>query len=103
VVRQCRALFGRTTEPFDHETNDLILLSDFVEEKYLTSSEVDKAFNVKLNSLGYVMICNDTNAKKKRFKYVWKSPFFKIGFTNLYGDAVLPTSWLFDFLLVWRD
>jgi hypothetical protein len=102
VVRQCRVLFGLTTGPEDHVTNDVLLLSDFVDEKYLISDEVNKAFNIKNNSMGYVCICNDTNAKKKRFKYVWKSPIFHIGFSNLYEDAVIPTSYIFDFLLVWR-
>jgi hypothetical protein len=102
VVRQCRCLFGRTDNPFDYMTNDVLLLSTFPDEAYLISDEIDRAFNVKGQSLRYVCICNDQNAKKKRFKYVWRDKEFKIGFTNLYGDAILPPSYIFDFLLCWR-
>jgi hypothetical protein len=86
VVRQCRSLFGRSDNPYDHETNDMLLFSDFVDECYLASDEVNKTYNIKKNLLGYVCICNDPNARKKKFKYVWRHQYFTIRFTNLYGD-----------------
>jgi hypothetical protein len=72
VVRQARALLGRTDEPFDHPLNDVILMSDFVHEIYLPFEDVNNAFNLKDRVLGYVCLVNDPNMKKKKFKYRWR-------------------------------
>jgi hypothetical protein len=102
VVRQARALLGRTDEPFDHPLNDVILMSDFVHEIYLPFEDVNNAFNLKDRVLGYVCLVNDPNMKKKKSKYRWSSPEFHFAFASIEGAGVIPSSFLIDFLLVYR-
>jgi hypothetical protein len=104
VVRQVRALFGRTDDPFDYPLTDVILMSDFVHEQYLPFEDVNNAFNLKDRVLNYVCLVNDANMKKKRFEYRWSNDKeFHFAFASIEGAAMIPTSWLIDFLLIWRE
>jgi hypothetical protein len=65
VVRQCRALFGFATEPFDHELNDVMLLSDLVDDCYLANEDINRAWRNVRQPLGYVCLCNDTAQRRE--------------------------------------
>jgi hypothetical protein len=102
VIRTVRCIFGLTTEPFQWTTNDVCLFSDLCTECDLPNSELDKTFNAIRHSLGYICLCNDPNAKKKRFKYDWKDHHIKFGFARIDGLPIIPSAFLIDLLLVWK-
>jgi hypothetical protein len=103
VIRQVKAMFTRTTEPFDEPLNDCYLVSDLVEKVYLPFLDSVDAYDLKTNSpMGYVCMCNDANQKKKRYKYVWKDQTISFAFVLLNGTPILPSQWLIDISLVYR-
>jgi hypothetical protein len=83
--------------------DDVVLMSDFVDKIYLPFEDVNSAFNLGSRVLGYVCLVNDDNMKKKRFEYKWQDKEFHFAFGSIQGAGVIPSSWLIDFLLVYRD
>ena len=102
VVRQVRALFELTTQPHALMLNDACLMSDLSCECDLPNPDIDRAFNATRHSLGFICICNDSNTKKKRFRYVWRDAVIHIGFMTIYSLPIVPSHWLVDLLLVWK-
>jgi hypothetical protein len=78
-------------------------MADFVHEIYLPFEDVNNAFNLKDRVLGYVCLVNDPNMKKKKFRYRWQDKEFHFCFASIEGAGIIPSSWLIDFLLVWRN
>jgi hypothetical protein len=102
VVRQARATFELTTQPFGFMLNDVMLMSDLACESDLATPEIDATFNATRHSLGYIAICNDANMKKKKFAYVWRDAVLHFAFARLDGLPIIPTLFLIDLLLVWK-
>jgi hypothetical protein len=97
------ARFQRVTEPFDYEVHDLMLVSDLVDNVYLPLVQSADVFPSVTRRMGYVCMANDTNMKKKKFKYVWTDDVIPFAFETIDEVPLIPSRWLIDMLLVWRE
>ena len=111
VIRQVITRFQRQTEPFDYETKDIMMMSDLCSEVYLPMDVTGKAsaggkaagtsdvFPAMTRKLGYICMSNDTNMKKKRYKYVWSDNCIHFLFQTIDEIPIIPSRWLIDILL----
>jgi hypothetical protein len=60
-------------------------------------------FNQMTRRMGYVCMANDPNMKKKRYKYVWTDDVIHFVFETIDEVPIIPSRWLIDMLLVWRE
>ena len=103
VIRQVITRFQRTTEPFDHNVNDIMVHSDLCREVYLPFCCSNKVFPAMNRKMGYICMSNDANMKKKRYKYVWSDNTIHFLFATIDEQPIIPSRWFIDLLLVWRN
>lgn len=103
IIREVITRFQRTTEPFDHETKDIMVMSDLVDRVYLPFKNSSVVFPAMTRKMGYVCMSNNTNMKKKRYKYVWSDDVIHFLFQTIDEQPIIPSRWLIDCLLVWRN
>ena len=103
VVRQVITRFQRTTEPFDHSVNDIMIHSDLCDKVYLPFKAAGDVFPGLTRMMGYICMSNDPHMKEKRYRYVWSDDRIHFIFQTIDEQPIIPSRWLIDLLLVWRN
>jgi hypothetical protein len=87
-IRECYAgIMNDQHQEAEFPAHDILFQADFVEHRYPGSD---------------VCLCNSSNMKKKRFRYVFEDREFHFASLLSLLMVHLPSSFLFDFALMWR-
>jgi hypothetical protein len=84
IIRECYCSVMNGNVQVEFPVGNILLHADFVQDRYCGS---------------YACLSNSPNMKKKKFRIIGNEAGFNITFSTIGGNKIIPTSYVFDFLL----